>query len=423
MGQCQRLLLPPAGAEGGPDVHHLQLYRPAAPELIDLQIKCRVHPVARMAPAALGHGGEEYAVELGAALAQPQLQMPVLAHVLGPQQRGAQQAEQRSGVAAAIGLQHGQGLQLLQRHRSGVGDGHVDLQCRLRLLSAAVAAGVFIHPVPEGRYVAAVDGKARRQLMSAEAQQQVLAVFQCGEQIKAAPAAAAAFAGAAVQMDHKAGPGVFFRQAAGHDAHHALVPPAALQHQRAALALWHPVDHLLRLGVDILLYVLALPVQSAQLLSHGLRRGGIGAQQQLRRLVRRAHASGSVDPRRQHKADLHRGDLLPAQTRLPQQGVQADKVRVLQRGQPAGDDGAVFAGHLHDVRYRADGRQRAVPGKERLLPVRPAQGQHQLQRHAAAGQMLEGVRAVRPVGVHHSHGPGQDLPALVVVGDDHVQPQ
>ena len=117
MGQCQRLLLPPAGAEGGPDVHHLQLYRPAAPELIDLQIKCRVHPVARMAPAALGHGGEEYAVELGAALAQPQLQVPVLAHVLGPQQRGAQQAEQRSGVAVAIGLQHGQGLQFLQRHR------------------------------------------------------------------------------------------------------------------------------------------------------------------------------------------------------------------------------------------------------------------------------------------------------------------
>lgn len=82
-----------------------------------------------------------------------------------------------------------------------------------------------------------------------------------------------------------------------------------------------------------------------------------------------------------------------------------------------------FAGHLHDVRYCADGRQRAVPGKERLLPLRPAQGQHQLQRHAAAGQMLEGIAAVRPVGVHHSHGPGQDLPALVVVGDDHVQPQ
>ena len=29
-----------------------------------------------------------------------------------------------------------------------------------------------------------------------------------------------------------------------------------------------------------------------------------------------------------------------------------------------------------------------------------AQGQHQLQGHAHAGQMLEGIGAVRPVGVH-----------------------
>ena len=92
-------------------------------------------------------------------------------------------------------------------------------------------------------------------------------------------------------------------------------------------------------------------------------------------------------------------------------------------GKAPGHDGPVLAGHLHHVGHGADGGQRAVAGEQGLLPVRPAQSQHQLQRHAAAGQMLEGVRAVRPVGVHHSHGPGQDLPALVVVGDDHVQPQ
>ena len=37
--------------------------------------------------------------------------------------------------------------------------------------------------------------------------------------------------------------------------------------------------------------------------------------------------------------------------------------------------------------------------------------------------MLEGIAAVTPVGVHHRDGTGQLLPALVVVGDHHVQPQ
>ena len=37
--------------------------------------------------------------------------------------------------------------------------------------------------------------------------------------------------------------------------------------------------------------------------------------------------------------------------------------------------------------------------------------------------MLEGVRAVRPVGVHHGHGPRQGLPALVVVRHHHVHAQ
>ena len=96
---------------------------------------------------------------------------------------------------------------------------------------------------------------------------------------------------------------------------------------------------------------------------------------------------------------------------------------MLQIRQPAGHDGAVLAGHLHHVGHGADSRQRAVPGEQRVLPVGAAQRQHQLQRHAAAGQMLEGVAAVRSVGIYHRHGAGQRLPALVVVGDDHVHAQ
>ena len=84
------------------------------------------------------------------------------------------------------------------------------------------------------------------------------------------------------------------------------------------------------------------------------------------------------------------------------------------------DDGAVLVGHLHHVRHRADGGQGAVAGEEGLLPL-PPQGQHQLQGHAHARQVLEGVGAVAAAGVHHRSGLGQDVLALVVVGDDQIQ--
>ena len=66
---------------------HLDVYKrqhldgAAAAERVDLKIEGGVHPVAGGHAAGLGHGGEEDAVTLGAALGQAQLQVPVLAHV------------------------------------------------------------------------------------------------------------------------------------------------------------------------------------------------------------------------------------------------------------------------------------------------------------------------------------------------------
>ena len=192
------------------------------------------------------------------------------------------------------------------------------------------------------------------------------------------------------------------------------------QHQRPALLLRQAVDHGFRLGVDGLLHTLALPVQGAQGLGQLLRLRRVLTQQQVRRHVGGAHASRRVDAGRQHEADLHRRDLPSGQTCLPQQGVQPDEVRAVQGGKAPGDDGAVLAGHLHHVGHRADGRQRAVAGKEGLLPVRAAQRQHQLQRHAAPGQMLEGIAAVGPAGVHHRGGFRQRFLTFVMVGDHHI---
>ena len=81
-----------------------------------------------------------------------------------------------------------------------------------------------------------------------------------------------------------------------------------------------------------------------------------------------------------------------------QQGVEADEVRPADGRQAPGHDGAVFAGHLHHVGHGADGGQGAVAGQQGLLPALAPQGQHQLQRHAAAGQVLEGIAAVGPWG-------------------------
>ena len=59
-----------------------------------------------------------------------------------------------------------------------------------------------------------------------------------------------------------------------------------------------------------------------------------------------------------------------------------------------------------------------------LLPAGDAaQGHDQLQGHAHAGQILEGIGAVFPVGVHHGDGVRELFFAFVVVGDDHVHAQ
>ena len=96
-----------------------------------------------------------------------------------------------------------------------------------------------------------------------------------------------------------------------------------------------------------------------------------------------------------------------------------DKVAAVDALKPALHDGAVLALHAHDVGDGADGGERAVAREERVLaPL--AKGQNKLERNANARQVLEGIRAVGPVGVNDGHGGGELLLALVVVGDDKI---
>ena len=195
------------------------------------------------------------------------------------------------------------------------------------------------------------------------------------------------------------------------------------QHQSIPVLTAKLVDLVDGVGADGLLHSLPLPVQIAQLPGHLLGPGRVVRLQQVGGQVRRAHAPRGIDAGGEHETDLDGGDGLAQQARLLQKGMNAHKIRVGQGLQTTGDDGPVLPLHPHDIGDGADGGQGAVSGEQGVLPVLAAQGQDQLQRHAAAGQMLEGIGAVWPVGVHHSHGVRKIFLTLVVVRDHHIHTQ
>ena len=349
--------------------------------------------------------------------------MPPLAHGLEVVHRGPQQGEDRPGVARAVGLQHAQLLHRRESHLGGTGDGAVHLQGGDRQVAVHGGVGVAVHPAAEGGDVLLPDGEARRQLVAAELLQQVRAALQRREQVEAPPGPAGALAHAALQVDHEAGTGILLAEAGGNDAHHPLVPVLAGQHQGAALAGRETADLVNGVGADILLHALALPVELAELPGKLLSPLRVGALQKLRRQVRLPHAPGGVDPGGEGKAHLDGGERLIRKPRLPQQRVEPGEIRVGQGLQPAGNDGPVLPLHQHHIRDGADGGQGAVPGEKGVLPALASQGQNQLQSDAHARQVLEGIRAVRSVGIHHGHRLRKLLPALMVVRYHHVHAQ
>ena len=200
-----------------------------------------------------------------------------------------------------------------------------------------------------------------------------------------------------------------------------LVPGLVRQHQ--AVVLLPPGQHGQALVKDLQLHRLALAVELAQVVGHALGLVGVVGEDELHRHGGLAHAPGGVEPG--GEAVAHRGGVDgPVQgARLHHQGVQPPAAGLFQVVQAHPDDGAVLPQQLHHIGHRAHGGQVGVLLEEGVVVLLPSQGHHQLQGHPHAGQFLEGVGAVPPVGVHHRHGGGEGLLALVVVGDDHVDPQ
>ena len=349
--------------------------------------------------------------------------MPSLANTLNGIHRGTQKGEDRPGISRTVRFQQFQVLHLVQRHLCGRQNSGVHLQRGNRGLRAGGGADIAVHAGTEGFNVPLGDGEAGGQLVAPKAIQQIRAGFQGGKEVKPAVRAAGALSGTVLQMDHKAGAGIFFTQAGGNDTHHALVPVLTGEDQCVAVLGAKALDLADGIGADVLLHRLALPVQITKGDGQFFRLRGVVSFQKVCGKVRLSHAARRIDTGREDKADLNGGNGLSQKPRLFQQGMDAHKVRMGQGVQTAGDDGAVLPLHTHHIGHCADGSQGAIPGKEGTLPAFAAQGQHQLEGNAHAGQVLEGIGTIRPMGVHHSHGVRKAFLTLVMVGNDHIHPQ
>ena len=92
-----------------------------------------------------------------------------------------------------------------------------------------------------------------------------------------------------------------------------------------------------------------------------------------------------------------------------------------QRFQTSCHEHPVFPLQGHNVRHGAKADHVGVFLQHPFL--RAAQRGGQLEGHAHAGKILMGIAAVRAVGVYHSRCGGKRLLALMMVGNNQVNPQ
>ena len=401
-------------------VRHLELHRAGASKLIDLGIKGHIHPAAGGQPQLGPVGGKENGVQRGPLGLQPQLQVAAPPHLGHGLDQGPPQHQDGPGVASTAGLQP---VQIGHRLHSELPGLHlcVGLQGGWGCPGPQGPLQTLPQAAGEKRDVLLPHGEAGGQGVAAEALQQVTALCQPLKQVHTAPGAARALPHPVVQADHKRRAAVPLRQAGGHDAHHALVPLRIGQQHRPLLG--GPVQPIHTLPENLALNGLPLPVQGAQLLGQLLPPLPVPGEEELHRHLGPAHPAGGVDPGRQGVADGGGGDGLVLQPRLPDQQGQAQPAGVGELLQPQPDDGPVLPGHRHHVGHRPHGGQVTVLRQHVSVPFWSVDGHGQLQGHPHAGQALAGAGAVAAPGVHHRLGGGQAALALVVVRDDHIDPQ
>ena len=223
----------------------------------------------------------------------------------------------------------------------------------------------------------------------------------------------------AVQTNEKCGTGVFFRDAAGNDAHNALVP--AFISQNDGFRRLSQRQHGYSLLINFRFHSLPLPVQLTQLSGHMTGPGRIIGEEQFQCQFDFAHAACGIDPGSQHKADGGGTDGFGGTAAFCHQSGNTGALGMGQRLQTPCYENTVFSLQGHYVRNSAKTDHVGVLFQHFLLRTGKRGGQ--LKGDADTGEVLMGIAAVGAVRVHHCCGIGQNFFAFVVVGDDQINAQ
>ena len=224
-----------------------------------------------------------------------------------------------------------------------------------------------------------------------------------------------------------------FRQPAGHDPDHPLVPATICQHDRRILFRIELFLGLLR-GRELQAPFLriALGVEFVKVVGQRGSPRRVVRDEQLDAVGGRGHPAGGVEP----GAELER-DVLALDPRSRSEPRELD-----QPGQAGAATGAevfkavlyeqpVLVDQRHDVGDRSKGRQADRPQERLPEPGRHAGGAarprgdrpRQFEGHAGPAEAAEWIGRVWEAGVHEHVGRGQGGGEVMVVGDDQLQPE
>ena len=222
-------------------------------------------------------------------------------------------------------------------------------------------------------------------------------------------------------------------QPPGHDADHALVPAAIGEHERRIVDGVEVLPGLLRgRQQDAPLLGLTGRVELVQEVRQRLRPGRVGRREQFDPAADVAHPAGGVEPGGELEGHVLAVD--PAAVAEPghlDEPRDAGPAVVAQAGQRVLHEDPVLVEQRHHVGHRAQGRQAdrpqqhaAQPRRHLLCPAGPRGDRPgQLEGHAGAAQVAEGIGGARQPRMDEHVGRRQRLVEMMMVGDDELHAQ
>ena len=163
------------------------------------------------------------------------------------------------------------------------------------------------------------------------------------------------------------------------------------------------------------------PVEvEGELIGPGFVPGG----EQVHRLGGAGHAPGGIDAGADARNDVAHRQVIRGAPHDLEQGADAGPRIAGDTPKAMVKENAVLTGDLDQVGSDAQGHQvEAVVGAHRGQPEPFGQGLGQLERHATAAELLEGIGATRLLGVEDGVGLRHDRSWQVVVTDDDIDAQ